>query len=324
VNRFLAHVRDLAGPPSTGAGPASGRWGWWLPLLPFVAWPLYCLSIGERRWEHAVMLLLPPLLAWGNRASHRMFVGILPLLLTGLIYDAMRFVKNAGLTPERVHVCDIHALDAKWFGIGGQAWPDIWLQHDNLAFDLLFALPYGTFIFVTVAYAVWLYRADYDGMRQFAWTFLFTNIAGFLTYHIYPAAPPWWFHAHGCTVDLLARASEGTHLLRVDQWLGVPYFQGFYSRSNDIFGAVPSLHVSYPLLVVLVGWPRHRALGRTLACTFYASMMMGAVYLDHHWVFDVVLGSMYTVVVYAVVRRAIQPSRQAALEPAEWLGEPIT
>ena len=28
-------------------------------------------------------------------------------------------------------------------------------------------------------------------MRRFAWTFFFLNVAGFLTYHLYPAAPPW-------------------------------------------------------------------------------------------------------------------------------------
>lgn len=316
---FLRHVQHL--------WPTSrwlGRWGWLVPVVPFFLWPSYCLSIGERRWEHAVMALLPPLLAWSNARTRKLFVGVLPLLLTGLVYDAMRFVKNFGLTPERIHGCDLHDLDARLFGTGGVAWPDYWLQHGNLALDVFFAVPYGTFIFVTVAYAIWLYRADYDAMRRFAWTFLLTNLAGFVTYHLYPAAPPWWVHAHGCTADLAAQASTGTHLARVDAWLGTPYFHSFYGRSNDIFGAVPSLHVSYPLLVVLVGWPRHGAWGRTLACAFYASMMMAAVYLDHHWVFDVVLGSVYTVVVHALVRRALQSHPQAQLQRSALLADPAT
>lgn len=321
VTRFLTHVRSL-----WQTDGKSSIWQWclrcswfrcwqWLLLVsPMMLWPLYCLSIGERRWEHAVAFGLPPLLAWSTLASKRLFIGVYPLFAVGLVYDGMRFVKDVGVTPERVHVCDLHALDARWFGLGTQSWPDYWLTHGNLALDLYFAIPYGTFLYVTVAYAVWLYRADYDGLRRFAWTFLLTNLLGFLTYHIYPAAPPWYYHQYGCAVDLGARASEGTHLARVDQVLGVPYFASFYARSNDVFGAVPSLHVAYPLLVVLEGWRRHRVLGRTLSCLFFVSMSAAAVYLDHHWVFDVALGVLYTVVIYALVRRVIRPAAEIPLQ----------
>ncbi len=329
MTRFLTHVSQLwqteAKPqPALSLPPWHWRriwqwlrhWQWLLLVSPLMLWPLYCVSIGERRWEHAVMFALPPLLAWGNVASKRLFVGIFPLFMVGLVYDAMRFVKHVGVTPERVHVCDLQALDARWFGLGSQSWPDYWLAHGNLAADVYFSIPYGTFLYVTVAYAIWLYRAEYDGLRRFAWTFLLTNLAGFLTYHIYPAAPPWYFHANGCTVDLAAKASEGMHLARVDALLGFQYFAGFYSRSNDVFGAVPSLHVAYPLLIVLEGWRRHGALGRTLTCWFFVSMSAAAVYLDHHWVFDVALGTLYTLVVYALVRRAIQPVTQPETQPA--------
>ena len=56
------------------------------------------------------------------------------------------------------------------------------------------------------------------------------------------------------SVDLNAHASEGPRLAHVDALMGWKYFAGFYGRSNDVFGAVPSLHVSYPLLVILYGW----------------------------------------------------------------------
>ena len=59
------------------------------------------------------------------------------------------------------------------------------------------------------------------------WSFFVLNIAGFVTYHLYPAAPPWYFHLHGCTVDLAAPASAGPNLTRVDAWLGISYFAGF-------------------------------------------------------------------------------------------------
>ena len=101
--------------------------------------------------------------------------------------------------------------------------------------------------------------------------------------------------------------------------MGVRYFAGFYGRSNDVFGAVPSLHVAYPCLVVLFGWPVLRVLGRALALLFLASMCFSAVYLDHHWIIDVLLGLVYTVATYAVVTavsRRRDRARAPALEPA--------
>src|SRR5262249_7012475 len=116
-------------------------------------------------------------------------------------------------------------------------------------------------------------------------------------------APPWYFHTHGCVVDVLAKASEGPNLRRVDEMLGVSYFAGMYGRSSDVFGAVPSLHVAYPLLIALVGWHRMKLVGRVLAIVFLLSMCFAAVYLDLHWVVDVVLGLVYCGVTLAAVSR---------------------
>ena len=140
-------------------------------------------------------------------------------------------------------------------------------------------------------------------MQRFSLGFLLLNVAGFITYHLYPAAPPWWYHAHGCAVDLAAKASEGPNLARVDAYFGIHYFGGFYGRSHDIYGAVPSLHVAYPLLILLCGWSAFRPLYRVLAALFFVWMCTAAVYLDHHWVVDVVVGVVYTLIVVPVVFR---------------------
>ena len=79
---------------------------------------------------------------------------------------------------------------------------------------------------------VWLYVRDYPRMLRFTWCFFALNVAGFVTYHLYPAAPPWYFHAHGCAVDVLAHASEGPALARVDARLGIHYFAGMYGRAS--------------------------------------------------------------------------------------------
>jgi membrane-associated phospholipid phosphatase len=85
--------------------------------------------------------------------------------------------------------------------------------------------------------------------------------------------------------------------------MGLAYFTGFYGRSSDVFGAVPSLHIAYPLLMIIEGWSRRHIGLRIGLVAFYAWMCCAAVYLDHHWVVDIVLGSLYTLIVAAAMRK---------------------
>ncbi|MDB5213385.1 MAG: superfamily protein [Myxococcaceae bacterium] len=300
MTRALRHVRALW--PDAGV----------LLPLPFVLWPLGCVLAGLGRWEHAAFMTGVPALAFTNARSKRLFLGLLPFGVLGLVYDAMRFVKDVGVSTQRVHLCDLRAIDMRIASatVGGERGTvHDWLQtQDSLPLDLLFALPYGTFLFVAIAFAVYLYVKDYERMRVFGWVFLLVNLGGFATYHLYPAAPPWYFHAHGCAVDLSAHASEGPKLARVDAFLGIHFFHDFYGRASDVFGAVPSLHVAYPLLILLFGWPVLRTVGRSFAILFLVLMCTAAVYLDHHWIIDVVVGLAYTLAVFAVAMALVKPS----------------
>jgi inositol phosphorylceramide synthase catalytic subunit len=295
MNALVRHVRRL--------WPGAGVW---LPL-PFPLWVIVCAAIGNLRWEHVIFVILIPAMAYTNAWTKRLFIGLYPVGLLGLIYDAMRYVKNVGVTPDRVHICDLRALDMRIWSVddGGGVRGSVhdWLQaHATPALDVYCSIPYGTFAWVAIGFAIYLYWKDYEGMRRFGWTFLLINLAGFVTYHIYPAAPPWYFHQHGCVADLATHASEGPNLMRVDALLGIHYFHGFYGRSADVFGAVPSLHVAYPTLVMLYGWPHFRVVGRSLCVLFFVSMCFAAVYLDHHWIFDVLLGMVYAFGINALVR----------------------
>src|SRR5262249_25413020 len=132
--------------------------------------------------------------------------------------------------------------------------PDWFLTHHSPLADVLSAIPYGTYLFVSLGFAVYLYARDFTAMQRFAWAFLLLNVAGFVTYHVYPSGPPWYFHARGCEVDLATGPAAGAALLRVDALIGVRFFAGMYERASDVFGAVPSLHAAYPLLIVVAGW----------------------------------------------------------------------
>jgi membrane-associated phospholipid phosphatase len=276
-----------------------------LPAAPFVLWCSYCLLSGERRWELVLLLVGIPLLAYTNATTKRLYGMLLPFGLVGLIYDAMRFVKHVGVSVERVHVCDLQRYESALFGSHGRTVHD-WLQpRAATALDLFFALPYGMYLAAPIGYALYLYFRDYQGAQRIAWTFFVLNVTGFIAHHVYPAAPPWYFHAHGCTVDLATVGNPGPNLVRVDAMLGIEFFKGLYGRSNDVFGALPSLHVAYPAMMLMEGWSKHRAFGRSLLIAFAISMCGAAVYLDHHWIIDVVAGLIFAVIGYSFVHSAV-------------------
>jgi len=279
----------------------------WLPVAPLALWVGLMALLGRLRLDHVIILAIAAALAYGTRRSRGIYVAVGGFIAVALLYDAMRFVQNVGLTPERVLLCGLHDFEARWFGLttaAGRMAPHDWfLVHHHLVADLFFSVPYGTFIFVTFGYLVYLAVVEPSAAGRFGWTFFLLNVAGFITYHLVPAAPPWYFHAHGCVVDLAAHASEGTALARVDAFTGIPYFEAFYGRSSDVFGAIPSLHVAYPLLIVRETFRRQGTVARSLALGYWVWMCLAAVYLDHHWISDILLGWVYAAAAIALMTR---------------------
>ncbi|MDP9149226.1 MAG: phosphatase PAP2 family protein [Myxococcota bacterium] len=281
-------------------------WSVWAPL-PFVLHASWAAARGGFHWENAVVLVVVlTLFAVGPRTK-RLLVGAYPLGLVGVLYDAMKLVEYVGVSPSTVHVCDLRDMERALFGVtvnGARGTLHDWFQaHALPCLDALCAIPYATFIFVCGACAIWLYARDYARMVRFAWCFFALNVAGFVTYHVFPAAPPWYYHLYGCRVDLLAPASEGPNLARVDARLGLHYFAAMYGRASDVFGAMPSLHVAYALIVVLEGWACMRNGWRGASIAFFVAMCFSAVYLDHHWVLDVIAGVIYCLLVVGAARR---------------------
>jgi phosphatidylglycerophosphatase A len=235
-----------------------------------------------------------------------------------LLYAALGPFAKAGVSASRVHGCDLRAIDAALVPVGaGETIHDILQRHHVAFLDLYFAIPYATYLVACFAFAVYMFFRDEAAMRRFTLGFLLLNATAFALYHIVPAAPPWYVHAHGCAIDMGATPSAGPSLLRVDAMLGVPYFAAFYARSTTVFGAMPSLHAAYPTLIFLVA---RRAVGRALKIAlggFAVSMFAAAIYLDHHWVVDVLAGIASACCVHFVVAT---PRERLARVIATWFG----
>lgn len=292
------------------------------PVLPFALYALYSLARHDLRGEHIVILGAVCAMAYAGLFLPRLAVpakellmGLYPVALVFLLFDGMRPYQKVGITADRVHLCDLRALEATLFGSGGNTLHDYFYVHHAKALDLFCAVPYATFILWSVAGGIWLYTKDRPAMRRFTWAFFLLNVVGFITYHVLPAAPPWYFHARGCVVDMTQRASEGPALARVDGYLGIAYFHAMYSKAASVFGALPSLHCAYPFLIVLEGWRTFKPWMRVAAILYYVAMVFSAVYLDHHWVIDALLGTAYAALA-SLTMRVVWKALAAKTEPA--------
>jgi membrane-associated phospholipid phosphatase len=228
-----------------------------------------------------------------------------------------------------IHVGDLYAAELHWFPIPGPSGPMIscalfkdrhweWL-------DLLCGLVYmGEFPeIVLIGVGLWLH--DRRRLPGLTWTFLLTNLAGFVTWVLYPAAPPWYVNQYGLGPANPDAPSSAGGLLRVDEILGTDFIQRFYDHSLNVFGAMPSVHVAVATVGACLAW---RLPWRwSLPAAGWAGLMaFGAVYFQNHYVLDVLAGIGYAVTAFALVsvvqhaldHRAERVVVESAVEP--WLG----
>ena len=289
-----AHVRDLWGPY------------WWIvPLLPAV-YAVVLFAIGDLRWEHAVIIMVVATLGFGTRTTKSFFVLTVPFLLTAWGDDAIRYLIPTFVKSDRVLGCTMRNAELALFSVGpNQTLSDYFAVHHAPVFDVLAAVPYAIFWMFPLVYAGYLFYADRPRLSFYLWSLFLAQAVVWFMWLAFPAAPPWYVRAHGCTVDA-STAPSAAALLRVDDLFGFHYFQSFYSRGMTTFGALPSGHCVFPMIGLLTAWrfatwrtwPLH--LGYTL------SMIVASTYLDHHWLIDGLAAWLVSAAAVAVVAMVLR------------------
>ena len=287
----------------------------WIPGLS-AAYLAVMYALGGPGPEHFLLAGIALVLSVWNDDSRRLALIGLPYLLYALVYDSMRWYADYIRSPI-IHVHEPYDFDLHWFGIHGLT-PNEWLQqHTSAPLDLVCGLAYTPMFFIGESVLLSIYFIAKGKVRRaerFTWIFVISNLIGFAFYYIYPAAPPWYVSDHGFAVDLSVHASPAG-AIRFDQLIGIPLMQGFYGKSADVFGAIPSLHVVYPFLAVIYGWYLRRF--RLIAAAYFLLVCFAAVYLNHHYLLDIFLGLAIGLAVMAAVRvafGAVEPHRAAAEE----------
>ena len=278
------------------------------PLLLGLSYTVVIRLMGGLRWDHVLIGALP-CLDFYNPRTRKFLACFFPFILTGVLYDSMRYYYWPGISGH-IHIAEPYYRDLRYFGIndGGNRFTanEFFARHPKVWLDLMCGFAYLVFVGEYFCAAFYLFfRERWVALRTCALSFLIVNLLGFITYYIYPAAPPWYVTRYGVLgpprMDVHSSAAATT---RFDRILGTHFFEHIYAHGVDVYGAYPSLHVSYPLLTFLIvrTQPELKWL-LAPAFAFYLLMCLSAMYLQHHYVVDVLMGTGYAIATWIVTRR---------------------
>ncbi|MFO1520324.1 MAG: phosphatase PAP2 family protein [bacterium] len=285
----------------------------WLIALGLLA--AFCLLhywLGGFDLTH-LLFPLAVLLLYFAHAQSRMFVILaIPIILQNLFFDSFRYVPFHWFQP--VHVSEPYHLDRLLFGIRHQG--EVLLLNQYLlhfagaSLDFVCGVLYNLLdpMVAVILLLLWKLRSP-ELAERYGSAFLLMNFFAFATYLLYPAAAPWYVAKYGLVQPLGPVPGDAAGLANFDKIVGATVSAEMYQSSPVVFGAIPSMHAGFTML----GWMYSFHLNKRWAFgigVYTVAMWFSAVYLQHHYVIDVILGIAYAVVAYVLIEKVFRQAVQ--------------
>lgn len=215
------------------------------------------------------------------------FVGLL------LVYESFR-----GLVPHlntKVNFTWMVDVDRALFF--GQL-PTVWLQErlwngQVQWYDFLLYITYMMHFVLPFALAFVVWKTREKHYWRYATAFLTVSFAGFVTFLLFPAAPPWMASDMGI-IEPIERISSPVWAA-----LGIHDFPSVYNKlSPNPVAAVPSLHAAYATLFAIFAFTLFETRWRYLSVIYPAFIYFGTIYQGEHYLIDEILGAGYAIGAY--------------------------
>ena len=213
------------------------------------------------------------------------------LLILFLYFDVLRlFVEQ--FIPADIHITDLIAAERWLFGgkIPAHVLQALWSHGPftpvlDLAANIVYLSHFANPLIA--ALVIWVFRKQH--YWPFVAGFLLMSFAGFFTYIVFPAAPPWWATHFGYLPD------QPVHLDH--SFIGEA---ALLAHAYNPVAAMPSLHAAYPTYIAifcLYLW------GKRGGFIFFlpAAISLASVYLGHHYVVDLIAGWLYAAAAFGMV-----------------------
>ncbi len=240
-----------------------------------------------------VILLFGAVIVGRGKTFLRDWVPFIALLIA---YEMVRgFADTAGF---KVHVAELVNAERAIFGfLPGVELQKHFFNPQHIApWDVGAVLIDFLHFILPLAIAFYFWINSKTAYWKFVIALLTLSFAGFVTYLLYPAAPPWYadqraglIHIHKVVDYVVAQIGWGWD------------FSQIYNNLNpNQVAAMPSLHSAYPWL----GFLALRNFNKKVAYFFlpYPFLVwLSVVYLGEHYVIDVIAGITFATAVYLLV-----------------------
>lgn len=251
---------------------------------------LSAVLIGFKTDQLALVLFFA-LLYFTNAGTRKFILGFSIFIVYWIVFDYMKAFPNYRFAD--VHIQDLYNFEKYLFGIrynNSVITPnEFWLQNKHAFLDAMSGIFYLCWIPVPLLFAAFLFYRNREEFLKFSFTFFWVNIAGFIVYYSFPAAPPWYIHEFGNSFHAQT-PGNAAGLLRFDTMFNVQVFESLYSKSSNVFAAMPSLHAAYPLIVLYYGIRNRLGLINILFAIIAMGIWFAAVYSTHHYILDIIAG----------------------------------
>ncbi|MBL7681799.1 MAG: inositol phosphorylceramide synthase [Flavipsychrobacter sp.] len=241
--------------------------------------------------EQLFLTVLINSLYFASFKTRKFVSGFSIFILYWVIFDYMKAYPNYSFS--NVHIADLYCVEKSLFGISANGTiltPNEYCHlYQNSFLDIISGFFYLMWVPVPLIFAAYLFFQKPVEFYHFALTFLVTNLIGFLVYYLYPAAPPWYVQLNGFTF-YASTPGNTAGLARFDHFFGVHVFDALYAKSSNVFAAMPSLHSSYPLLVLYYGIRIGLKNVNLIFLIISAGIWFAAIYTSHHYLLDVIAG----------------------------------
>jgi len=187
----------------------------------------------------------------------------------------------------------------------------------NTFFDVLGAIAYtlhAGWPFLFLAYMIFFKRRDL--ILPYLNCFGLVCFLGVVTQLIMPTAPPWYYYKYQFTPASYEMKGDPAGLARVDERFNITFYKNMFDNSPVVFGSFPSLHIGWPsILAFFVFYETALPLGLKIASIVYVVYVsLAVIYLQHHYLVDVLGGVLYSFVVY----KLIGPKKRTHSQWGEW------
>lgn len=241
--------------------------------------------------DQLVLIGIFNVLFYASVTTRKFILGFSIFIVYWIIFDYMKAFPNYNY--KAVAIGSLYNTEKNLFGInlnGKLLTPNEFLGRINNPFvNVTTGLFYLCWIPVPLFFAAYLFFKNRRQFIYFALTFVLVNMLGFIIYYAYPAAPPWYVQMYGFKFVPLTQGNMAG-LARFDNYFHINLFKSIYTKGSNVFAAMPSLHSSYPVIVLYYGIKNR--LG--WVNLFFAVVMVGiwftAVFASHHYVLDVLAG----------------------------------